>query len=108
MRESFYTKVFGWDFSPFQGPEDFWPIATDLDGKTEDPEAAARSLHQAIAVVSLEEATQKILNQGGKILAPPVIVAGTGYLLYCQDATGNSFAILEADNGAAFEEKLED
>ena len=106
---TFYTRVFGWDFSPFQGPEDFWPVAQQLiaeweaaarPGALSEPVASAVTAGvvpgmQAIAVVSLEEASQRILNQGGKVLTPPIHVPGTGYLQYCQDASGHAFGIIE-------------
>ena len=109
---TFYTRVFGWDFSPFQAPEDYWPITGELladweaaakPGINTGGEAATFPI-QAIAVVSLEEASLRIINQGGKVLTAPILVPGSGYLLYCQDASGNAFGILEPNDGSEFPE----
>jgi predicted enzyme related to lactoylglutathione lyase len=100
--ESFYTRVFGWDFSPFQGPEDFWPLGFDSAAETENAapsnQKPIRTISQPIAVVSLEEATLRIVNQGGRVLSAPIAIPGTGYLVYCQDAEGHPFGILESDS----------
>lgn len=101
---SFYTRVFGWDFSPFQGPEDFWPITQDLLAEWEAAarpgiptrEAAPTPITgpQAIVVVSLEEAGLRVMAEGGRVLTAPMPVSG-GFLVYCQDAAGHPFAMLE-------------
>jgi predicted enzyme related to lactoylglutathione lyase len=101
--ESFYTRVFGWDFSPFQGPEDFWPLGIEsapasLAAAEPSPPPPPRTLSQPISVVSLEQASARILNQGGKILSAPIAIPGTGYLVYCQDEGGHPFGILEAES----------
>ena len=102
----FYSDVFGWKVHKWEGPMDYWLIATgpeDQPGingglmKREQPGAATTN---TIDVPSADEFIAKITEAGGKILQPKQAVPGVGYFAYCQDTEGNTFGIMEEDTSA--------
>lgn len=53
-----------------------------------------------IDVPSCDEYLGKIEAAGGKNVMPKMAVPGIGWLAYCTDPEGNTFGILQADEGA--------
>lgn len=93
----FYTGVFGWQFTRWDGPQEYWLISTGegpgIDGgliKREGPVA------NTVDVPSLQEALQSVESRGGKIVVPPMIVENVGEVAYCTDPDGNIFGLMQA------------
>jgi predicted enzyme related to lactoylglutathione lyase len=99
----FYQKVFGWKIKKWEGPMDYWLVATGPDDqpginggimKREDPQATT---YNTVDVPSVDEFTKKIKENGGKVMVPKMAVPGVGYMAYCADTEGNVFGIMQED-----------
>jgi uncharacterized protein len=101
----FYRQVFGWNFTKWQGPQDYWLITTGtgtpgIDGGMLRRSHPGAGTVNTIDVASLDEAAGRIQTAGGKVVAPKMAIPGVGFLAYCQDTEGTTFGILEADTSA--------
>jgi len=106
----FYKQVFGWEFSKWEGPQDYWYVKTGEDNQPGiNGGLAPKSSHDSkpggrvansIDVPSVDEFTNKISAEGGKILSPKMPIPGIGYLAFCQDTEGISFGIIQRDSNA--------
>ena len=102
----FYEKVFGWKIEKWAGPVDYWLVATGEDkepginGAITDKSDFVSVTTNTVAVVSYEDAVKKIVEAGGKVLAPKMAVPGVGYMTYCKDTEGNVFGIMQNDPNA--------
>jgi predicted enzyme related to lactoylglutathione lyase len=104
----FYKTVFGWEFTVFDGPEDYWSISTGpehergIDGglirrRGELDAIAVIAFVCTVEVDSVDLSAAKIAGSGGTLVGPKIPIAGTGWLMYCKDTEGNIFGILEQD-----------
>ncbi len=102
---NFYSQVFDWKIERDDG-SDYWFITT---GNETDPGITGGLVARfdewnptvnTIEVSSLDNCAKKITQAGGKVLAPKISIAGTGYVQYCQDPEGNVFGIMEFDESA--------
>jgi uncharacterized protein len=103
----FYEDVFGWKFTKFDGPMDYWLVATGSDkepgingGLTRPREGQSPGTLNTIAVPSLKQSIEKIERGGGKICVPKMAIPGVGWLAYAEDPAGNVFGIIEPDTKA--------
>jgi predicted enzyme related to lactoylglutathione lyase len=100
----FYTKVFGWQISKWDGPQEYWLVTTGKDtpgidggiAKSEDQPSTINT----IDVASVDEMAQKVLKHGGRVVVPKMPVPGVGYLVYCQDTEGIVFGMMQMDTSA--------
>ncbi|MGZ8876317.1 MAG: VOC family protein, partial [Halobacteriota archaeon] len=101
--KAFYEKVFGWTITKWEGPTDYWLVATGPDGEPGIngailprvmPEQVTTN---TISVVSVDDFTKKIVDAGGNVMMPKLAVPGQGYLAYCTDTEGNVFGVMEMD-----------
>lgn len=102
----FYEDVFGWRFSRWEGPMDYYLINT---GSKEDPGIGGAVMKRSerekfknqtintIGVESLDKTLDRIKKAGGKILTPRMAIPGVGYHSYCLDTEGNAFGVLQQD-----------
>jgi predicted enzyme related to lactoylglutathione lyase len=107
----FYRELFGWEFSKWDGPMDYWIIRTGPDGTpgingglvrrhgTIDGQAVIAYVC-TIDVPSVDMYVQKILQNGGTIALPKMPIPGVGWLAYGKDTEGNIFGIMQSDAGA--------
>jgi predicted enzyme related to lactoylglutathione lyase len=102
----FYQEVFGWQIEKWEGPTDYWLVTTGADeepgingGLMQRTESQMTTVN-TIDVLSVDELTDRIVEQGGKVLVPRMAVPGVGYMAYCQDTEGNAFGIMEVDEAA--------
>jgi predicted enzyme related to lactoylglutathione lyase len=111
---AFYTRVFGWQISKWNGPVDYWLIKTGPEGerginggllKRHGPGPAAlqavNSYVCTIDVPSVDEYTTKIAEAGGKLAVPKMAIPGVGWLAFFHDSEGNIVGIMQADAKAA-------
>ena len=107
----FYKQVFGWEFSKWDGPQDYWYVKTGEDNQPGingglTPKSSHESgkpggrVANSIDVPSVDEFTNKISAEGGKILSPKMPIPGIGYLAICQDTEGIVFGIIQHDSNA--------
>lgn len=102
---AFYQKVFGWQISKWEGPQDYWIIKTGepeeagIDGAITRKENLAATTN-TVDVASVDESSQKVMEAGGKIVVPKMAVPGVGYMVYCADLDDNVFGMMQADPSA--------
>jgi predicted enzyme related to lactoylglutathione lyase len=107
----FYQGLFGWEFSKWAGPQDYWLIKTGPDGVpginggmirrhgSIDGQAVIGYVC-TIDVPSVDEYVQKIIAGGGPIVLPKMPIPGVGWLAYGKDTEGNIFGIMQMDAAA--------
>jgi len=103
---AFYSNVFGWAVHKWRGPEDYWLLTTGPDDEPGingailpqlDPNAAPRVV---VRVDSLDEASARIQNRGGRIVAPKMPILAMGWFAYAEDTEGNLLGLFEPDSEA--------
>jgi uncharacterized protein len=102
----FYESVFGWKFTRFEGPMEYWLISTGpqeeigIDGGLG---GAANEFHATVNTVgvdNLDEAVKKVLANGGQVVAPKDEIPGMGYLAYIREPGGSVVGLFEAIPGS--------
>lgn len=107
----FYKEVFGWEFNKWDGPQDYWLVKTGEDsepgingGLTPKTNQGSGNtggrITNSIDVPSIDEFSNKISKEGGKVLSPKMPIPGVGYLAICEDTEGISFGIIQYDRNA--------
>jgi predicted enzyme related to lactoylglutathione lyase len=97
----FYQKVFGWEINKW-GPADYWLAKTGTEGEPGINGAimtreTQKTTVNTISVSSVDEFAQKIVEGGGKVVAPKMAIPGVGYFAYCVDTEGNVFGVMQED-----------
>ena len=102
----FYEKAFGWWFSKWDGPFDYWLVMTGkenqpgIDGGLMKGEVKQGSTVNTLDVASIDEAIRKVEDAGGKIVRPKNAIPGVGWIAYFQDTEGNQFGMMQTDTNA--------
>jgi len=102
----FYTKVFGWKLSKWNGPMDYWIITTGqgsepgIDGGLMPRRDPNQPCVNTIGVADLDESVASVVANGGTIALPKMPVQGVGWLAYCKDTEGHIFGIMQPDPAA--------
>ena len=107
----FYKEVFGWEFNKWDGPQDYWLVKTGEDSEpginggltpktNEGSGNTGGRITNSIDVPSIDEFSNKISMEGGKVLSPKMPIPGVGYLAICEDTEGISFGIIQYDRNA--------
>jgi uncharacterized protein len=102
----FYSSVFGWQISRWEGPVDYWLVATGegrgidggivrRQGGAPESGAAANAYVCTIGVDSLDETHAAIAANGGTVAVEQREVPGVGLLAYFRDPDGNVFGALQ-------------
>jgi hypothetical protein len=102
----FYTDVFGWKISKWDGPMDYWLVSTGegpgidggivrRQGAAPDSNAAVNGYVCTIVVESLDQALTAIVGKGGTIAIDKQEIPGIGLLAYFKDLDGNIFGALQ-------------
>lgn len=105
--QPFYRDVFGWTFTKFDGPMEYWLVTTG-DGKdpgingglTRPRPGQSPGTLNTIAVESLAQSIKKLEQNGGKVCVPKMAIPKVGWLAYAEDPQGNVFGIIEPDENA--------
>ena len=102
----FYTNVFGWKFSKWEGPMDYWIISTGqapepgIDGGLMPRRDPNQPCVNTIGVSNLDEMVASVQSNGGSIAVPKMPVPGVGWLAYCKDTEGHIFGMMQMDPAA--------
>ena len=108
----FYRGIFGWEFTSFGGPAEYWLIRT---GPSEEPGIDGGLIRRrgeidgqaviayvcTIDVESLDETLAAVIAQGGTPALPRMPIPGVGWLAYAKDTEGNIFGMMQSDPQAA-------
>jgi uncharacterized protein len=107
----FYTTLFGWEFSKWSGPVEYWTIKTGPDNQLGinggmirrhgviDGQAVIAYVC-TIDVSSVDEFVKKALELGGTIALPKMPIPGIGWLAYVKDTEGNIIGMMHPDPAA--------
>lgn len=102
---AFYSKVFGWNISKWDGAQDYWLVSTGTDTPGIDGGIMQRGqmppVTNTIDVDSVDEFVARVTTNGGAVVAPKMAVPGIGYLAYCTDSEGNMFGLMQSDPSAS-------
>ncbi len=103
----FYESVFGWKIQKWDGPVEYWTVATGDEseagingGLLRPREGQSAGTLNTVAVESIDPALEKIQKQGGRICVPKMAIPTIGWLAYAEDPAGNVFGVLEPDSSA--------
>ena len=102
----FYSKLFGWKFSKWDGPMDYWIINTGeesepgINGGLMPRRDPNQPCVNTIGVANLDESIAAALAGGGVIAVPKMPIPGVGWLAYCKDTEGHIFGMMQSDTGA--------
>jgi predicted enzyme related to lactoylglutathione lyase len=110
---TFYTSVFGWSLTKWDGPADYWLIST---GPTDKPGInggllrrhgpppadgqAANSFVCTVDVPSVDEYVGKAVSAGGTMALAKMPILGVGWLAYVKDTEGNILGMMQMDGSA--------
>lgn len=110
---TFYENVFGWQFSKWDGPQDYWMVKTGepdqpgIDGGMMRRMGGAPTDGQAvnsyvctIMTSAVDDDVNKAMTNGGSIALPKMAVPGIGWLAYIKDTEGNLFGVMQEDANA--------
>jgi hypothetical protein len=104
---AFYTEVFGWKITKWEGPLEYWLASTGekgtpgIDGALMRREGPVGGVVNTVGVPSFDEYAKKITAAGGKALTPKTAVPRVGYFAYFKDTEGNTFGVMENDENAS-------
>ncbi len=109
----FYASVFGWEFSHWAGPQDYWLIRTGPAGtagiaggmmrRMGPPPADGQAVNAyacTVEVPSVDSYVASVQANGGTIALPKFAVPGVGWVAYAKDTEGNIFGLHQPDPGA--------
>ncbi|MEP6942972.1 MAG: VOC family protein [Betaproteobacteria bacterium] len=109
----FYTKMFGWSFTKWDAPVDYWLVKTGekgtpgIDGglvpRRGDAPAPMQAVNAFVCTVDvpdIEAAIKRVGEVGGKIVLMKMAVPGVGWLAYAHDSEGNIFGVMQFDAAA--------
>jgi uncharacterized protein len=108
---AFYQKLFGWQFTPWEGPMPYWIVKTGegpgIDGGLVPrrgevtPEAPVIAYVCTIDVPALDAQLEKVVSLGGEVALPKQAIPGVGWLAHAKDTEGNIFGLMQNDPEAA-------
>ena len=98
--QKFYREVFGWKFKKWDGPMDYWMVKTGtkesgIDGGMSKRMPGQMWMTNAIDVPSIEKFSKKIMENGGQLIIPKMVIPKVGWFAQCMDTEGNMFGIIE-------------
>jgi uncharacterized protein len=102
----FYTKIFGWKFTKWEGPFDYWLISTGkapeigIDGGLLPRQYPNQPYVNTVGVENLDKTLEVVLASGGTLSVPKMPVPGIGWLAYCKDTEGHVFGMMQPDASA--------
>jgi predicted enzyme related to lactoylglutathione lyase len=108
----FYTELFGWTFTKWGGPTDYWVVVTGPDGtpgingglmKRQHPISGNDGVIAYVCTVdvdNLDRFTAKAQQLGAPVALPKMPIPGIGWLAYMKDTEGNVFGMMQADANA--------
>lgn len=99
---TFYEAIFGWKFSRWEGPEEYWLITTGElgeginGGMLRSRDGQPRTVN-TLEVSSVDEFAKLVVANGGRVVVPKMAIAGVGWLVFCTDPGGVIFGITHRD-----------
>jgi uncharacterized protein len=104
--QAFFEKAFGWKFTKWNGPAEYWLVDTGDASKPGINGGFMRSRDDqprtvnTVQVDSVDETAKKVAASGGTVVVPKMPIPGVGWLAYATDPTGNLIGFMQADSNA--------
>jgi predicted enzyme related to lactoylglutathione lyase len=108
----FYTDLFGWTITKWEGPMEYSLVVTGPDGqpgingglmKRQHPLSGNDGVIAYVCTVDVDDLDRymaKAQQIGAKVALPKMPVPGIGWLAYMGDTEGNVFGMMQNDPGA--------
>lgn len=109
----FYTALFGWTFTKWDGPAEYWVITTGsadqpginggLVGRQGSPPADMQAVNAyvcTVQVTALDKRVAKAVSLGGVVALPRMAIPGVGWLSYIKDPDGNILGMMQPEGHA--------
>ena len=109
----FYSQLFGWTFTKWESPMDYWLIKTGekgtvgIDGGLLPRQGEAPTAMQAVKafvctvdVPDLAATLKRVAELGGKVVVPTMPIPTVGWLAYAIDTETNVFGMMQMDASA--------
>ncbi|MEW6530873.1 MAG: VOC family protein [Thermodesulfobacteriota bacterium] len=99
----FYEALFGWAFTRFPGPMEYFKINTgqaELEGGMMARQHPHHVPTNYVMVEGMDEFLEKAEALGAKVLVPKSPVEGEGWFAMLMDPQNNPFGLWEADSSA--------
>ncbi len=110
---AFYSGLFGWEFTSWGGPMEYWTVKTGPDGtpgingglvrrRGDEPVdmAAVNAYVCTIDVPDIDGFIKKADSAKAPVAVPKMAIPGVGWLCYYKDTEGNIFGVMQADAAA--------
>jgi predicted enzyme related to lactoylglutathione lyase len=107
---AFYTQVFGWTLTKWEGPMEYWLITTGPDsqpgingglvkrhGSGPIDGQPVNAYVCTVDVPDLDEYVGKATSVGGVIALPKMPIPGVGWLTCVKDTEGNILGMMQND-----------
>jgi uncharacterized protein len=102
----FYTDVFDWVISKWDGPIEYWLVGTGegmgIDGAilprpagALPPNAPANAFVCTVSVDDVDAATAAVESAGGNVVLAKAHVEGVGWTCYVTDTEGNVLGLMQ-------------
>ncbi len=109
----FYQSMFGWVFTKWAGPMEYWMIVTGTDlepgingglikrrGPSPTVGQAVNAYVCTVDVTDLDGALAKAQSMGATVSVPKMAIPGVGWLAYLTDPEGNIIGLMQNDPAA--------
>lgn len=107
---TFWSNTFGWMFTKWDGPHDYWniqvgdPAENAINGgmayRHGPSPREGQPVNGAVCTLeieNLESALSEVILHGGKVTVEKIPIHHIGWLAYFRDTEGNLFGLLEKD-----------
>ena len=100
--ENFYADIFGWSFQRFEGAPEYYGMATTGEGEQGINGALFQRGESGVVTLtmqvdSIEDATARVAEKGGRVLQAKTPIPGMGWFATCEDTEGNKFGLFTND-----------
>lgn len=109
----FYSQLFGWTFTKWESPMDYWLIKTGepgtmgidggllpRQGEAPTPMQAVKAFVCTVDVADLAATLKRVAELGGKVVVPTMPIPTVGWLAYAIDTETNVFGMMQMDASA--------
>lgn len=102
----FYTGVFGWKITKWEGPMDYWLVQTGegdepgINGGISVREEPVKTVENTIQVPSIDDYVKRVTDAGGELLMAKSAIPSVGWFAMCKDTEGNKFGLMQPDESA--------
>jgi len=97
----FYTDTFGWEIKKWDGPMEYWLVATGdkkkmgIDGGIYKKNEKMKEVVNTLDVPDIKEYVDIVKKNGGSVMGEIQEIPGVGMFAYAKDPEGNKFGMMQ-------------